>query len=408
MLEKTALPSMSTEALTHKLNIEPYRQGRLSGLKFAVKDLMDIAGYPTSCGNPDWLASHPPAVINAVCVDQLLSEGATCIAKAVTDQLAFSLQGENYFYGSPLNPKAPERVSGGSSSGSASAVAQGLCDFAIGTDTGGSVRVPASNCGIWGWRSSHGLISVAGVNPFSPTFDTVSFFASEFSVLKEVGKTFYSSLGTNTSNKPRIYVIKEAWELADQAVCASLQESVEALKKIGDLNEISIREIDKESNLDGMSNWLKTYNSVQRAEIWSCLGSWVESQKPEFGPLTAANFELSKNESRTELAEHCMRRDLYFRRLLSFLSDSDFICIPTAPCIAPVKGSLPANREKGDYYPRALSLTSIAGIGRLPQISMPVAMSDGAPIGLSLIGRTGNDEGLFSLVERFLQSTKLK
>ena len=408
MVENTSFPSTSTEAITHRFTIEPYRQGRLSGLTFAVKDLIDVAGYPTSCGNPDWLASHPPAVVNAVCIDQLLAEGATCMGKAVTDQLAFSLHGENYFYGTPLNPRVPDRVPGGSSSGSASAVAQGLCDFAIGTDTGGSVRVPASNCGIWGWRSSHGLVSVAGVNPFSPTFDTVSFFASKLAVLHEVGRTFYCELDSNATGNPRVYLIREAWELADDAVSVALREQVELLKQVADVEEISIREFDQESDMTGMSNWMQTYNSVQRAEIWSCLGSWVESQKPEFGPLTGANFELAKNESRSGLDDHCKRRDRYFRRLIDFLSNSDFICIPTAPTVAPLKGSLPFNREGSDYYPRALSLTSIAGVGRLPQISMPLATVDGAPIGLSLLGRAGNDEGLFNLAKTFEQATQKK
>src|SRR5262249_11646349 len=136
--------------------------------------------------NPTWRDEHPPAAINAVCVDQLLQSGARCLGKTVTDELAFSLLGENFFYGTPLNPKAPDRCPGGSSSGSASAVASGFFDFALGTDTGGSVRVPASNCGIWGMRPSHGAVSVAGVNPFAPTFDTVGVLAKSLNVLTKV------------------------------------------------------------------------------------------------------------------------------------------------------------------------------------------------------------------------------
>jgi amidase len=134
-------------AFVSHFTIEPIGTGSLDGLRFAVKDLIDIAGYKTGCGNPTWLDTHPPAMANAVCVDQILAAGARCVGKTVTDELAFSLNGENDFYGTPLNPKAPDRVAGGSSSGSASAVACGLADFALGTDTGGSVRVPASNFG---------------------------------------------------------------------------------------------------------------------------------------------------------------------------------------------------------------------------------------------------------------------
>ncbi len=143
-------------------------EGPLSGLTFVVKDIIDVAGHRTGCGNPTWLATHPPATVHAVCVEQLLAAGGRAVGKTISDEIAFSLLGENHFYGTPLNPAAPDRIPGGSSSGSASAVACGLADFALGTDTGGSVRVPASNCGLWGLRPSHGFVSVAGVMPFAP------------------------------------------------------------------------------------------------------------------------------------------------------------------------------------------------------------------------------------------------
>src|SRR5437762_5334692 len=160
-------------AFLSTFDLLPTGRGQLDGLRFAVKDVIDLAGWKTGCGNPTWRDSHPPAVANAVCVEQLLRAGARCVGKSICDELAFSLLGQNHFYGTPLNPQAPDRMSGGSSSGSASAVACGLVDFALGTDTVGSTRVPASNCGIWGFRPSHGCISLAGVNPLVPSFDTV-------------------------------------------------------------------------------------------------------------------------------------------------------------------------------------------------------------------------------------------
>src|SRR5215212_7561955 len=187
-MARTQRPVTATEsrAFVETIELGSIASGPLDGLNFAVKDLIDIASHKTGCGNPSWCDTHPVVTVNAVCVEQLLSAGARCVGKTVCDELAFSLIGENYFYGTPLNPKAPDRVPGGSSSGSASAVACGLADFALGTDTGGSVRVPASNCGIWGWRPSHGLISVAGVMPFSPTLDTVGVFARGGELLQRV------------------------------------------------------------------------------------------------------------------------------------------------------------------------------------------------------------------------------
>lgn len=182
-----------SKAFTQLFELPPYQSGKLSGLTFGVKDLIDIAGYKTGGGNPSWENSHPSATCHAVCVEQLLSNGAACKGKTMLDELAYSLLGENFFYGTPLNPKAPDRVPGGSSSGSASAVACGQVDFALGTDTGGSVRIPANNCGIVGFRPSHGRISVAGVIPFAPSFDTVGILARTEKICAEVAKVLLAS-----------------------------------------------------------------------------------------------------------------------------------------------------------------------------------------------------------------------
>src|SRR6478736_6069769 len=194
-------------AFIEKFTGPPTKDGPLRGLSFAVKDLIDIAGHRTGCGNPTWLATHPPAEVSAICVEQLLSAGAQCEGKTIADELAFSLLGENHHYGTPLNPAAPNRVPGGSSSGSASAVACGCVDFAVGTDTGGSVRVPASNCGVWGLRPSHGFISVAGVNPFAPTFDTVGILATSAEILQRAASVLLACPPISAEQVGTIYVL---------------------------------------------------------------------------------------------------------------------------------------------------------------------------------------------------------
>jgi amidase len=190
-----------SNAFVTAFDLSPIGSGQLDGLRFAVKDTIDVAGFKTSCGNPTWRDSHPAAVVHAVCVEQLLLAGARCVGKTVCDELAFSLLGENHFYGTPLNARATNRVPGGSSSGSASAVACGLVDFALGTDTGGSTRVPASNCGIWGFRPTHDFISMAGVNPLAPSFDTVGIFAQTADVLGKVAGVLLPGL-SRSANKP--------------------------------------------------------------------------------------------------------------------------------------------------------------------------------------------------------------
>src|SRR5947199_6802555 len=168
-----------SSAFLTTFELPPTGSGMLDGLCFAVKDLIDVAGWKTGCGNPTWRDSHPPAMAHAVCVEQLLRAGARCVGKTICDELAFSLLGENHFYGTPLNARAPDRVPGGSSSGSASAVAAGLCDTALGTDTGGSVRVPASFCGLYGIRPTHGRIDMSGVMPQAPRTGTTRWFARD-------------------------------------------------------------------------------------------------------------------------------------------------------------------------------------------------------------------------------------
>src|SRR6187401_2279204 len=154
-------------------------QGPLAGLTFGLKDIYDIAGHKTGFGSPDWLGTHEVASRTASVATRLLGAGATMVGKTHTEEMAFSLTGKNAHYGTPLNPAAPGRIPGGSSSGSASAVAGHLVDFAIGSDTGGSVRAPASFCGIYGIRPTHGRIALDGVCPLAPMFDTCGWFARD-------------------------------------------------------------------------------------------------------------------------------------------------------------------------------------------------------------------------------------
>ncbi len=234
-LSMTSITPAQSGAFVDTFTVEPTGSGPLDGLTFAVKDLIDVAGHRTGCGNPTWLATHPPAAVHAVCVELLLAAGARAIGKTVTDELAFSLLGSNHFYGAPLNPAAPERLTGGSSCGSASAVACGLADFALGTDTGGSVRVPSSNCGLWGLRPSHGIVSIAGVMPFAPTFDTVGVLARSVDVLRRAATVL---LGGEPATSPAkhekttVHLATEAFALADAEVRAALQASIDRLRRL--------------------------------------------------------------------------------------------------------------------------------------------------------------------------------
>jgi amidase len=393
-------------AFVQLLKLEPTGSGPLDGLSFGVKDLIDIGGYVTGCGNPDWAKTHPPAAVNAVCVDQLLAAGASCIGKTVSDELAFSLDGENFFYGTPLNPQAPERVPGGSSSGSASAVACGLADFALGTDTGGSVRVPASNCGLYGLRPSHGLISVAGVLPFASTFDAVGILAGNVNILAEGAALLLSCQVPASPQLGTIHVLRESLDLCDLEVRQALSEPFWILRELfrDKVKETSLREIDGEPRDSGLTTWFDTFCTIQWAEIWSSLGGWVEAAQPAFGPRTKNNFELTRSLDRRKIGPACRRQEDYCRRLGAFLGPHDLLCLPTTPALAPVKGTLGDEARSSQshltYYPRTLSLTSIAGIGRLPQVTLPLGDVGGVPVGLSLLAGYGRDAFLLGVARQ--------
>jgi len=382
--------------------VAPTGNGALDGLRFAVKDLVDVAGHRTGCGSPAWLESHPAATVSAVCVEQLLAAGGQCEGKTVTDELAFSLLGENHFYGTPLNPAAPERVSGGSSSGSASAVACGLEDFAIGTDTGGSVRVPASNCGTWGWRPSHGIVSVAGVMPLAPTFDTVGILARDAGVLRRASMTLLGDAKPQAAAEPAtLHCVGEVFDAADADVRDALRPVVEQLSKVFGIatRPTSLAEVCNDESAGELDVWFDIYRRLVGAEAASCHGAWMAATEPVLGPMTESGFKFAHALDRTRLSEVIGRRERYCRRMRRAIGPRDLLCIPTAPAIAPLKGEMKQGRNS-DYYRRALAFGAIAGAGRLPQVSMPLATASGAPIGLSLIGACGEDAFLLSVACR--------
>jgi amidase len=401
LMESTrSVTAARSGAFVETFELSPTADGPLAGLKFAVKDLIDIAGKLTGCGNPTWRDTHPPAAVHAVCVEQLLAAGAHCVGKTVTDELAFSLIGENYFYGTPLNPAAPDCVPGGSSSGSASAVACGLADFALGTDTGGSVRVPASNCGIWGLRPSHGFVSVGGVMPFAPTFDTVGVLACSAEVLRQAAGVLLAGEAKFSSEQPTIRILDDAFALVDPEIRQALEPTVERLRALYGqrVQTISLAQICGDGLGSRWETWLDTYCVLQWSEIRSSLGAWIAAERPQFGPATAGSFKLVHDLDRSRARAAIELREACYRDLRQAIGPHDILCVPTVPNPAPAKASNAQDRTSG-YYRKALSLTSLAGIGRLPQVSLPLAVTATSPVGLSLIGAQGQDMFLVGVAE---------
>jgi amidase len=284
-------------------------------------------------------------------------------------------------------------------------------DFALGTDTGGSTRVPASNCGIWGFRPSHGFVSVAGVNPLAPSFDTVGILAQNADVLAKVALVLLAAAPASSNKAATIHLIREAFDLADADVQQSLSEPLQRLREIfgAAMRESSLQELVSDEVGHSFATWVDSFCVIQWAEIESCLGAWIASARPEFGPEIAASFQLMKQLDRCRVAAALRRREQYFQSLHAFLGPNDLLCIPTTPAFAPLKGDPPRRSSSGTgYYPRTLSLTSLAGMGRLPQVSFPIAAADGVPVGLSLLARHGQDSFLLEVAKRVDPETNLR
>lgn len=259
---------------------EPTGRGALDGVRLAVKDLIDVAGESTGGGNPDWARSHPPALQDACCVARLRAAGARVVGKTITDELAFSLEGQNAHHGSPRHPLDATRLPGGSSSGSVAAVAWNEADLALGTDTGGSVRVPASFCGVSGFRPSHGRVSLQGVVPFAPSLDTVGWFASNAALLRQAGEVLLSGAGAGRAPL-RLCVAHDAIALAEPAVQVVLLQWAAH-------NGVTVTR----STFGGeWSTWGEAYSMLQGFEIAQHLGPWIRDHRPRFGPAIAPRFE---------------------------------------------------------------------------------------------------------------------
>ncbi|MDQ2804680.1 MAG: amidase family protein, partial [Pseudomonadota bacterium] len=257
----------------------PLGTGRLSGVSFAVKDVFDVAGSVTTYGNPDWARSHPPAAATAPVVVALLQAGARLVGKTKTVELAYGLTGENVWHGTPRNPRAPDCFPGGSSAGSAAAVAAGLVDVALGSDTAGSVRIPASYCGLFGIRPTYGALSLAGVCQLAPSLDTAGWFARTAALLAEIGEVLLP--GERAELAGSLLRVEDAWVNAQPEVAEALRPALERLEQIVG-RTTGVRLLPE--GVDSVYDHLRV---VQAEEVWATLGTWVEATRPRFGPGVA-------------------------------------------------------------------------------------------------------------------------
>ena len=365
-----------------ELRVEGRADGPLSGLTFAAKDLFDVAGHPTGGGNPDWAHERPIPTRHAWAVQTLLDAGATLIGKTITDEVSLGILGESPFFGTPLNPRAPDRVPGGSSSGSAAAVAGGLCDTALGTDTGGSVRVPASFCGLYGIRPTHGRLPLAGMLPQAPSSDTTGWFARDAGTFARVSAVMLGEAITAATPR-RLIVAVDAFGFADRETAAALEPTVRRLSHlVGEVREDLLAP-------PGLSVWGRAQRTLQPVEAWQTFREWLDRANPRLAFGVARGLIAGSMIAESERAWADLMRREARARMAHLLGPGTILCLPTTPFPAPLKGqSLSA---LGPVRDRILCLCALGGLTGVPQVSVPGATVEGLPVGLSILGAPGSD-----------------
>lgn len=365
-----------------------HARGPLSGLAFAAKDAFDIEGARTGFGQPDWLRTHPPATVTARAVALLLEAGADMVAKTHCDELCYSLTGENAHYGAPENVNAPGRVPGGSSNGSAAAVAGGLVDFALGSDCGGSVRIPASYCGIFGMRPTWGRVPLDGALPFGPSFDVAGWLTRSPDLLARVGRVLLQD--QSPAQQPRrVLIAKDAFALVEDQVVEALMPAVERVKSaVGAAQDVVVSQ-------EGLAVWFEAFRTIQAAEIWQSLGTWITATKPQLGPGVKERLEWAATVTPDMRAQASAKREQIRRRLAELVLPGDILCLPTSPRVAPLKGT-PADKVEVEFRNQAMCLLCISGHTGMPQVSLPMASLGGLPLGLSILAPRGADVDLLA------------
>lgn len=368
--------------------------GRLSGKSLAVKDIFDVKGLVSGWGNPQRMKNATPASATAPAVQRLIDAGATYIGKTQTDELAFSLMGRNTHFPEPINPAAPDRVTGGSSSGSAAAVAGGLADIAVGSDTGGSIRAPASFCGLVGLRTTFGAIPLEGAMQLAPSFDTFGWFARDIETYAKVGNILLDKMPIREI--PPHVISLQAYDklVLGPAERDEYQRMVTRVAKV-----IGMPRQEQALSL-GVDQLYWCFRRLQSYEAWAIHGDWISREDRNLGPDIKDRFDFGKSLGCGVAVEETAIRNQLRNELGSLLGENGILVLPTVPGAAPRKFDAPEAQQA--YREQALRLLCLAGLSGFPQITLPLGSIEGAPFGLSLLGPAGYDRTLIKIAELIL------
>ena len=373
-----------------KNKIQTSYKGKLLDMRFLCKDMCQIKGFKTSCGNPDFYKHTAEATENAPFLEKILNEGAILEGITICDEFFYSIIGENIHYGTPSNKNAPNCVPGGSSSGSAAALTQINYDFTIGTDTGGSVRVPASFCGIYGFRPTHGRINLNKVYPMSESFDTLGWFSNNKSNMLKVGKVFFDHFEEIPIEQKNILIPIDIINNLDENIKSQFYDYCE--NKFKNLKKVQLSNYNK-------SELAECFRVIQGYEIKLSMLPWIQKYNPKISTEINSRFEVTKNITVNMYNESINLRKEFVSELDKNLSKEALIIFPTTPFSAPITGQ--SDDDLSELRKKVMEFTCIGGLSSRPQISIPKFKGSNGPIGLSILGNKNADEIILNNLNLF-------
>ncbi|WP_282093351.1 amidase [Epibacterium ulvae] len=375
---------------------EPAPKGSLSGKTLAVKDIFPVAGYPSGWGQPTRLTKAGIEQKTHIEVQKLIDAGAACLGKSQCEELCYSLMGINKHYGAPINTRAPERLTGGSSSGSAALVAGGAVDIATASDTAGSVRAPASFCGLVGLRPSHGVLSLKDTMPLAPSFDVFGWYAKDIRTYATVADILLAKQKASKPLSRLICVENIADLLAGEAERNAFAEASKAVKAYFTANTTH-------SLPDGFfENAAEAFKIIQGYEAAQALGPWVLENKPDLETAIQERFDFGAKISTTDVQKATTRRADIGHILADLLGSDGVLLLPTVPSCAPLRSTIAPELNK--FRTAMLRLLCLSGLSKMPQITLPLGHVHGAPFGISLLAPMGHDRALITTAREILDA----
>ncbi|TDS87366.1 Asp-tRNA(Asn)/Glu-tRNA(Gln) amidotransferase A subunit family amidase [Nesterenkonia aurantiaca] len=388
--------------------------GSLDGHTLAVKDLYAVAGHRIGAGNPSWLADAPVQDTTATAITQLLEAGAAIAGIAQTDELALSLAGTNQHYGTPPNPAAPQRISGGSNSGSASAAALGQASIGLGSDTGGSIRVPASYQGLWGIRSTHDAIALDGVQPLAQSFDTIGWMTRDADTLAAVAQVLLRHPATSPgdpvlNSEPALKIIPTLFDQVQPEVTEAVRAALTAQSGSGADGSAERSPQSPGSPIEEIEGvtpemhaaWFEAFRIIQFREAWANHGEWIAHHWETMASDVGARFRMaSELTADQEMQARALAAGA--RRIIRRWVGDEILAVPSAAGPAPLRADAALGGTVIEEHRRStMLLTCLAGLAGLPAVNVPLRTRDHLPTGVCLIGPAGSDIALIHRAAAF-------